>query len=156
MQSENVPSMEPPLSQPRLNVYPTESEVFYKTLLASKVIKTMDETLNATANTTNLTLTTEDEKPMKSIKKFNLKPLIENAAYAAECIENSSEESSQDFLNASQVQDHQSDPYSVATQPFETPEIDLDYSQSIEEMENAILNYTECNPNSGKLKKGLK
>ena len=117
----------------------------------------MDETLNLSANqtvnTTNVTLPAEDKKPSLDLKKkFNLANLIENAVYAAECSEDTSENTSQDFLNASQIQDHQTDPFNALTQPLETSDTDLDYSQSTIDLENAILNYTQSSQNNDSCK----
>lgn len=146
MDGANVPSLDPPVSQTRLNVQPTESDVFYKMLLRKEVEKTLDETINLSVNiSTILTPSNDDVKPSTSIskKKYSLAPLIQDAVYAAECSDNTSQNSSQDFLNASQVQDHQEYKFTNLTQPLAPSDDDLNYSQTVNQLEKSILNYTQ-------------
>lgn len=90
--------IEMPASQERLNVPITESDFMYRQIISQKIkdLTSSDETILNSSSFMNSTITEDVTK-----RKFNLKSILNNAVYPAEC--------SQDLgnlLDASIIQNH--------------------------------------------------
>ena len=117
MDSDSVPPLESMKSQGK-TCPPTESEVFFKTILCDKLAKPSE---NSSMNTTMI-----DEEIPTVKKKFNLKNFLDSSVYAAEFSQSSfSTKSSQ----------------GSGKNVDETMKVEE--SETIEELENRILNFTQ-------------
>lgn len=108
-----IPALEVPPTQERPIAYPTESEVFYRTALVSKLIalensilettQLTDQTINCTqqSNVSNMTMNTSLNLTRQQKRTFNLTKMMENAVYPEEC-----SDGSENLINASFVENH--------------------------------------------------
>uniref|UniRef100_A0A1I8QAE6 DNA polymerase zeta catalytic subunit n=1 Tax=Stomoxys calcitrans TaxID=35570 RepID=A0A1I8QAE6_STOCA len=110
-----IPALEVPATQDRPNIYPTESETFYRTALLSKLLaletsalentQLTDQTINCTlqsnatnASNINLNLSLATAKQQK--RTFNLTKMLQNSVYPEECSQKDN------LINASFVANH--------------------------------------------------
>ncbi|XP_011292459.1 DNA polymerase zeta catalytic subunit [Musca domestica] len=110
---KGIPALEVPPTQERPIAYPTESEVFYRTALVSKLIalensilettQLTDQTINCTqqSNVSNMTMNTSLNLTRQQKRTFNLTKMMENAVYPEEC-----SDGSENLINASFVENH--------------------------------------------------
>ncbi|XP_073844954.1 DNA polymerase zeta catalytic subunit [Musca autumnalis] len=111
---KGIPALEVPPTQERPIAYPTESEVFYRTALVSKLIalensimettqSLSDQTINCTqqSNMSNITLNTSLNVTRQQKRTFNLTKMLQNAVYPEEC-----SQESENLINASFVENH--------------------------------------------------
>lgn len=118
--------LEQPASQPRTRIVATDSDKYFKGILATKLAQAQssNDTMDLTYG--NLTLSNEDTKLNETKKKFNLKPLIENADYPAEFSQTS-------FTS------------SPGQSKLQSQKSNESLSQKeIEDMEQQFLNYTQA------------
>ncbi|XP_065368468.1 DNA polymerase zeta catalytic subunit [Calliphora vicina] len=105
-----IPPLEIPSTQERPDVQPTESEIFYRTALLSKLLamettmlestQISNQTLNS-SNISNITLNPSNISLNKQQKRtFNLTKILQNSVYPEECTQNDN------LINASVVPNH--------------------------------------------------
>lgn len=105
-----IPPLEIPATQERPNVQTTESEIFYRTALLSKLLAMETSILEATqisnqtlnsSNISNTTLNPSNISLNKQAKRtFNLTKLLQNSVYPEECSQNDN------LINASVIPNH--------------------------------------------------
>lgn len=100
----DAPDIDPPDSQVRGQVSPSESDSFHRTALVEK-LKHLEAVDASGLNETQLDVTASDNQPIDG-RTFNLSKLLTNSVYPVEC----SKETSQSILNASYVEQHLSKP----------------------------------------------
>ncbi|CAD7014327.1 unnamed protein product [Ceratitis capitata] len=92
---EKVPDLELPATQERSNVQSTESEIFHRTVLQSKLLaielssngsgSQVDQSLNFTLQTSSANFILENTAEKDQSHTFNLRKIIGNAVYPEEC-----------------------------------------------------------------------
>ncbi|XP_053962620.1 DNA polymerase zeta catalytic subunit isoform X2 [Anastrepha ludens] len=107
---DNVPILEIPTSQERPNVQLTESEIFHKTVLQSKLLaldltttissSQLDQTANSTLQSRTANFTLDDVGGIDQKRTFNLRKVIGNAIYPEECTPN------ENLVDASFIENH--------------------------------------------------
>ena len=122
MDSELVPPMESAVTQ-RKECPATESDIFFRTILRDKITQKSNESVMS-QTMSNETL---NESPVFK-KKFNLKNLLDSSVYAAEYSQSSFTSKSSQYSEVKSSLPSQND--SIA-------------SQTIEELENQFLDYSE-------------
>ncbi|XP_023293724.2 DNA polymerase zeta catalytic subunit isoform X1 [Lucilia cuprina] len=106
-----IPRLEIPATQERPDIQPTESEIFYRTALLSKLLametsilettqisnQTLNSSLvsNVTLNPSNTSLNSKQQK-----RTFNLTKILQNSVYPEECTQNDN------LINASVIPNH--------------------------------------------------
>lgn len=114
----NFPTLEIPPLEMRPLTKPTESDVFFRDALNTK-LKQIDDS-HAADESTTLDQTCFTGSLLNETKnKFNLKHLLVNSVYPAEC----SQQSSGNILNASLIINHQSSRASGVSQPKEASQM---------------------------------
>ncbi|XP_067630621.1 DNA polymerase zeta catalytic subunit isoform X2 [Eurosta solidaginis] len=106
LEGKKVPTPEIPVSQERPDLLPTESEIFHRTALLSKLMdldlsaKISDTTVDQSLNS-NLASFALDESTGKDRRRtFNLSKIIGNAIYPEECTTN------ENLIDASFIENH--------------------------------------------------
>ncbi|KAM7346127.1 DNA polymerase zeta catalytic subunit [Cochliomyia hominivorax] len=105
-----IPALEVPPTQERPEVQPTESEIFYRTALLSKLLAMETSLLETTqisnqslnsSNISNITLNPINTSIIKPQKRtFNLTKILQNSVYPEECSQNDN------LINASFIPNH--------------------------------------------------
>ncbi|XP_011182997.2 DNA polymerase zeta catalytic subunit [Zeugodacus cucurbitae] len=107
---EKVPDLALPPTQERCNVQPTESDIFHRTVLQSKLMalelsttasgSQADQTMNLTLQTSNANFTLLNSGEKDQNHTFNLRKIIGNAIYPEECTPD------ENLVDASFIENH--------------------------------------------------
>ncbi|XP_018800849.1 PREDICTED: DNA polymerase zeta catalytic subunit isoform X1 [Bactrocera latifrons] len=107
---EKVPDLELPPTQERCNVQPTESDIFHRTVLQSKLmalelaatgnVGQADQSMNLTLQTSSANFTLLNSGDKEQHHTFNLRKIIGNAIYPEECTPD------ENLVDASFIENH--------------------------------------------------